>query len=72
MSNLCGPVRRWKEGKILYAENDIILAAYVVSRDKRKIGTVGWYGEPSIWVEFISPEHAKSWGGSVEQKAVEK
>lgn len=65
-----GPVRRWKEGKILYAENDIMRAAFVVSQSKHMIGCVGWYGnpgEPQVWVEFISSKDAAAWNGAVKR-----
>lgn len=38
---LFGPVRRWKEGDILFAENDWISGAFVVTDDREKIGQLG-------------------------------
>lgn len=58
-----GETRRWKDGEILWAENDIMTAAYVATDDEHMIGTVGWHhhGVTEIWVEYVSRDHAHSW-----------
>jgi len=59
--SLDGPVRRWKTGDILHAENDILRMAYVVTRDPEKVGTLGWHGPDQICVEYISPQSGSLW-----------
>lgn len=56
-----GPVRRWKEGDILYAENDLATMAYVETNDISKVGTGGFHGPKEIWVEYIGPRTAALW-----------
>lgn len=58
-----GPVRRWKEGNVLFAENDFIKMAYAVTKVPEKIGTLGWYGkgQNAICVEFISESVSHAW-----------
>lgn len=62
-----GPVRRWKEGDILYAENDFVRMAYVVTDDHEKLS--GWrlglhpYGDTEICVGYITHDQAKAWDG---------
>jgi hypothetical protein len=58
-----GQVRRWKEGHILFAENDLIRMAYAVTDDPKRIGTGGWSNptDDAIWVEWIDAETAKFW-----------
>jgi hypothetical protein len=60
-----GPVRRWREGDVLFAENDWISAAYVATDDPEKLTgwRMGWhpYDGTEICVEYITPEQAKAW-----------
>lgn len=55
-----GPVKRWKDGDVLWAENDILLMAYVVTDDFAKVGTIGLH-DNRIYVEFINADQAKAW-----------
>lgn len=55
-----GLVRRWKDGGILYAQNDFVRLAYVVTDDLGKIGKLG-YGPKETIVEYISPKVASLW-----------
>lgn len=64
-----GPVRLWKEGDILFADNDILLMAYAVADDQHPAGTEGWRGPEQIWVGYITPEKAKAWDGVSGQSA---
>ena len=54
-----GPPRKWKEGDILYAENEVVRMAYVVTDDLTKLGQMGWHKD--ICVEYISPETGALW-----------
>ena len=65
--SIFGEVRRWKEGDILWAENDIIRMCYVVAENDSMVGHEGWHGPQQIWVEYISPDMAKAWEGCSEQ-----
>ena len=49
-----GPVHRWQEGDIMYAENDFILLTWVYTDDPSKVGTFGWHGPNQIYVEYIA------------------
>lgn len=65
--DLAKPTRRWREGDILFAENDWVLTAVVVTDDPKKLE--GWrmglhpYGEDQMCVGYITAEHAKAWDG---------
>lgn len=56
-----GPVRRWREGDILYAENDWLRMAFVATDDESKWGKPDWYGPKQIGIEYIPIETAKRW-----------
>lgn len=56
-----GKVRRWKDGDILYAENDAVLMAHVVTDDLTKLGQLAWHGPNKICVEYVSPKTASLW-----------
>jgi hypothetical protein len=58
---LFGSVRRWKEGDILWASNDWIGGAYVVTDDPREVGHMAWHGPKEICVEYITAEQGKLW-----------
>lgn len=50
---MLGPVRRWLDGDILYAENDFIRLAWACTGDPAKIGRFGWHGPKQIGVEYV-------------------
>lgn len=61
-----GPVRRWREGNILFAENDFIRGAYMVIDDQAKfegLFGMGFEGPRQICVEYITAEVGKLWDG---------
>lgn len=53
MSIDCGPVRRWIEGGILYAENDFVRVCWGPTDDPAQVGKLGFYGPKEICVEFV-------------------
>jgi len=53
-----GPVRRWKEGDIYFAENDWMRLAWAATDDPKMIGMCGWHGPREIMVEYCSRETA--------------
>jgi hypothetical protein len=66
MFNL-GPTRRWKVGDILFASNDLMTAAYVVTDEPDRVGTVGWFcqdGGDAVWVEYVDRYHGKAWSNA--------
>lgn len=56
-----GPVKRWKDGDILHAENDFISGAFVVTDDQSKIGELCFHGPRELCVEYINAKTAKLW-----------
>jgi hypothetical protein len=52
-----GPVRRWRTGGILWAENDLLVGAFVI--DPSRVGEMTWYDD--IMVEFITPKTGRLW-----------
>jgi hypothetical protein len=58
-----GEVRRWKEGDVLWAENDFIRMAYAVTDDTDLVGSIGLHGPDQLCVEYISPTTAALWQG---------
>lgn len=65
ISTSLGVTRRWREGDILFAENDWISGAFVVTDDPEKMRGLGlgWhpYKDTQICVEYITAEQAKAW-----------
>lgn len=65
--DMAKPTRRWREGDILFAENDWVKTADVVSDDPKKLGGLGLglhpYGDSQMCVGYITAEQAKAWGG---------
>ena len=59
LKSLGEPPRKWREGDILYAENDWVRMAFVVTDDLTKLGQMGWHND--ICVEYISADTAKLW-----------
>lgn len=59
-----GPVERWKDGDVLFAENDAVTMAYAVTADPQKVGSSGWHGSKEIRVEYITPEAGALWDGA--------
>lgn len=55
-------VKRWKDGKIYWAENSFLKMAYAVTHDRAKLGTVGI--ENDLFVEYISEQQGKLWDAS--------
>lgn len=49
-----GPVRRWQEGDIRYAENDWIRLAWVETDDPAMVGKFGFHGPDQIGVEYMA------------------
>lgn len=54
-----GNIKRWKDGDLLWAENDWVKMAYAVSGDPAKIGNIGIVGD--TYVEFITEKQARLW-----------
>lgn len=63
-----GPIRRWKEGDILWLENELAIIAYAVTDDPEKIGSLGLHGPDEMCVQYISIEQAKPWNDDTTQK----
>lgn len=49
-----GPVKRWRDGDIIFVENDWIRMAYVETDDPSKVGTLGLHGPDRMCVEYIA------------------
>jgi hypothetical protein len=62
-----GPVKRWKVGNVLYAQNDFCKLAYVITDDPLKVGTLGRSDETenAVIVQFISAEQGKLWDDKI-------
>jgi hypothetical protein len=58
-----GPVRRWKEGDILFAANDLLTMAYVATDDPEKLSgwATGLHCPDQMCVSYISHEQARAW-----------
>jgi hypothetical protein len=55
-----GPIRRWRDGERLYAENDLVTMVYVVTEDVSKHG-LGLHGEDQMCVIYIPRVAAAPW-----------
>lgn len=62
-----GAVRRWKTGDILWAENELLRMAYVVTDNPTLVGTFAWHphkdgvANNAVGVEYISRETGAAW-----------
>lgn len=65
MKAMFGPVKRWKEGDIYFAENSFLRMAYAVTHDRAKLGTVGIVND--IFVELISADQGRRWDAVINQ-----
>ncbi len=63
-----GGVRRWKDGDILYAENDWLLMAYVVTDDVSKLDALKIHGPDEVFVQLISADQAEPWRDAPERR----
>ncbi len=63
-----GPIRRWQDGDVHYAENDFIRLAFVYTDDITQLGTGGWHGPDKIWVEYVARPSAAHGQGREEGK----
>jgi hypothetical protein len=63
LRKLFGPVRRWKDGERLWAENDFATVVSVATDDPAKL--TGWrlglHGPDQMCVGYITREEAKAW-----------
>jgi hypothetical protein len=68
------PTRRWKDGDVLWAENDFCRIAYVPTDDPAKLAgwRMGLHGPEKLCVSYITLDQAKLWESLPDSNGVRK